>query len=298
MFTVFTVFGNAGSLIARTLQGKSKSCGSFGVFVGCLCLSDLLMGLYLAMLGSVDIVYLGEYVFHDQAWKTSSICSLAGVLCLLSSEVSAFTISLITLDRFLVLRFPFSSVHFSRLSAVLTCCLSWCLGVVLATYPLLPHNSHWRFFSQTGMCIPLPFVPRDSFPGYMYSFTVMIVVNFVMFMLIALGQVSIYASIQANSLTSTNSDTSKAKEGTIARRLITIAVSDFLCWFPVGLLGVLSFNGVPIPEELNVAVVIFILPVNAAINPFLYTVNMILEKRQYQKERNILQHLQKRNIEH
>ena len=70
---------------------------------------------------------------------------------------------------------------------------------------------------------------------------------------------------------------------TIARRLVTIAVSDFLCWFPIGLLGLLASGGVSIPGEVNVAMAIFALPINSAINPFLYTLNRMLERRQ-QKE--------------
>ena len=60
---------------------------------------------------------------------------------------------------------------------------------------------------------------------------------------------------------------------------MTIVMSDFLCWFPIGLLGVLGASGVEVPGELNVAVAIFVLPFNSALNPFLYTFNVIMEKR-------------------
>ena len=74
----------------------------------------------------------------------------------MSTEVSAFIICLITLDRFLALRFPFSSLHFSRSSALVASATVWMVGVALATVPLLPLTSHWEFYSQTGICIPLP----------------------------------------------------------------------------------------------------------------------------------------------
>nr|KAG5706693.1 hypothetical protein BaRGS_005763 [Batillaria attramentaria] len=45
-------------------------------------------------------------------------------------------------------------------------------------------------------------------------------------------------------------DTSKKSQDlTIARRLITVAVSDFLCWFPIGLLGLMAAMGVSIPAN-------------------------------------------------
>ena len=43
---------------------------------------------------------------------------------------------------------------------------------------------------------------------------------------------------------------------------------------------------------MNVAIAIFILPLNSALNPFLYTFNMILDRRRKEKERQILKYLE------
>jgi hypothetical protein len=218
-------------------------------------------------------------------WKTSAACQVAGFLSLLSSEVSAFIICLITLDRFLVLRFPFSQLRFQPRSAHAACLLLWCVGLSLAAVPLLPVTSHWHYYSQTGICIPLP-ITRKAFGGQRYSFGVMIVLNFVLFLLIAAGQVVIYWSIRSNSMSS--ADTSrKSNDLTIARRLITIAVSDFLCWFPISVLGLMASVGVAVPGEVSVAMAILVLPLNSALNPFLYTLNIVLEKRRQAKEQRL-----------
>ncbi|KAL8575747.1 hypothetical protein ACOMHN_055936 [Nucella lapillus] len=74
------------------------------------------MGLYLAAIGVADRVYLGTYLWNDVTWRQSLLCQTAGFLSLMSSEVSAFIICLITLDLVLVLRFPFSQLHFHRTS--------------------------------------------------------------------------------------------------------------------------------------------------------------------------------------
>nr|KAG5703871.1 hypothetical protein BaRGS_031505 [Batillaria attramentaria] len=79
-------------------------------------------------------------------------------------------------------------------------------------------------------------------------------------------------------MNSFTSDTRNTNDLTIARRLTTIVLSDFLCWFPIGLLGLLASTGTPISGEVNVAMAIFVLPLNSALNPFLYTLNMLLEK--------------------
>ncbi|XP_076445826.1 uncharacterized protein LOC143283470 [Babylonia areolata] len=193
-------------------------------------------------------------------------------------RVSAFLICLITLDRFIVLRFPFSHTRFRAMSAHIACSIIWALGLLLAAVPLFSSTSHWEFYHQTDICIPLP-ITRADFAGHMYSFSVMIVCNLILFLLIAVGQSLIYWSVKSNTMSdqiaeAKGSEKAKSKDTAIARRLITIAMSDFLCWFPIGLCGLLAANDVIIPGEVNVAMAIFILPLNSALNPFIYTVNV------------------------
>ena len=144
-------------------MSKGKETGNFHTYICNLCLADGLMGVYLLIIGIADYHYSGVYIFHDEEWKTSGWCQLAGFLCLLSSEVSAFTICLITHDRYLVVRFPFSQgSDNSKRPTIVSCAVLWCFGILLAAIPLLPATSHWEYYSQTGVCMPLPFTTGIS----------------------------------------------------------------------------------------------------------------------------------------
>nr|KAG5709269.1 hypothetical protein BaRGS_018021 [Batillaria attramentaria] len=103
------------------------------------------------------------------------------------------------------------------------------------------------------------------------------------------GQAAIFRSVKANVLATDKNQ--KSKDITIARRLISVAVSDFLCWFPIGLLGLLASAGVPVPGEVNVVMAIFVLPFNSALNPFLYTFNLLMERRREKREKKLLMSL-------
>ncbi|XP_070189030.1 G-protein coupled receptor GRL101-like [Littorina saxatilis] len=293
VLAALALISNLGCFCLRVfaLTGRGKKSG-FNVFVTHLCVSDFVMGVYLVMIGVADRMYLGSYLWEDTAWKNSAGCKVAGLLSLLSSEVSALLICLITLDRFLAIRFPFSRLRFSPFSAQVACLLTWLAGVVLVTVPLLPATSHWRFYSQTGICISLP-VTRNEYPGEHYAFGVMILLNLVVFLLIAVGQISVYTAMTGNSITSTDTGR-RSRDLIVARRLLTVVVSDFLCWFPIGLLGVLSTSGVPIAGEVNVGMAILVLPLNSALNPFLYTLNMIQEKRRKAREEKLLKFILER----
>ena len=116
---------------------------------------------------------------------------------------------------------------------------------------------------------------------FRYAFGVMIILNFVLFLLIAVGQLGIFSAIKISTL-KTSTDR-KWSEMVLAYRLATVVVSDFLCWFPIGVLGLMASQGFPVPGEVNVALAIFVLPLNSALNPFLYTLNAVLEKRRSKK---------------
>ena len=211
-----------------------------------------------------------------------------------SSEVSALVICFITLDRFLVLRFPFSRFHFQRRSAHVVCVLAWCIGMCLAVVPLLPVTSHWQFYRQKAICIPLP-ITRSDFAGRNYSFGVIVVLNLTLFLLIGVGQAFIFWSVRMNTMPA-GVTTSKAKDMTVARRFFTVAMSDFFCWFPIGLLALLAARGTPVPGEVNVAMALLMLPLNSAINPFLYTLNILLERRRRSRQQRMHQAIDKTNI--
>ena len=289
-----SILGNAGCFVFRIIGQKGRLLQSgYNAFVTSLTLSDCLMGLYLVIIGAADEVYRGRYLWNEKDWKENVMCTIAGFISLLSNEVFAFMICLITIDRFIVLHFPFSTFRFRGRSAMMATGLAWLSGLCLAAVPLLAVFSHWRFYGHTGICIPLP-VTRQAFKGQGYSFGVMIVFNFILFLSIALGQVSIYWSITSSSMESTSSSTT-SRDLIIARRLITVVVSDFLCWFPIGVLGLMANSGTPVPGEVNVAMAIFVLPLNSALNPFLYTFNMLMENRRKAREARLLEFL-KQNI--
>nr|KAG5709255.1 hypothetical protein BaRGS_018007 [Batillaria attramentaria] len=265
---------------------RHDTAGWFRVLVCNLCVSDFLMGVYLMMVGSADAYYSGQYLWKREVWTQSAACRVAGFLGMLSSEVSAFVICVVTLDRLLVLQFPFKRhLHLTPRSAMTACGVAWVTGIILSTVPLLP-TTGWEFYSQTGICLPLP-ITRKQFPGLQYAFGVFVILNFVLFLLIGVGQAFIYRAVHSSS---TEVRMAREKQDTaIARRLFLIVLSDFCCWFPVGLMGLLAAQGMPIPGDVTVITAIFVLPLNSAINPFLYTLGMLLERRRKQKAKERIQ---------
>ncbi len=68
------------------LKSDRRRVASF--FIINLGVSDWLMGCYMLIIGSVDASYRGSYIVHADAWRSSVLCQFAGILAMLSSEVS------------------------------------------------------------------------------------------------------------------------------------------------------------------------------------------------------------------
>ena len=75
--------------------------------------------------------------------------------------------------------------------------------------------------------------------------------------------------------------TNMNRESKMARRMMLIVLTDFLCWMPVIVIGLLSLLGkFHDPEkQAYVWIAVFVLPVNSALNPILYTFSTPLVKR-------------------
>ena len=273
LISVLAIVGNASVVLYRVFSTKKGRSPVFGTLVCNLCGADFLMGVYLMIIGIADAQSRGEYVAWESAWRQSSACKIAGFLGFVSSEVSALVICVITLERLLVLCFPLkSSLHLQRRSAFAVCCAAWFLGVTLAALPLAVR---WEFYGESSICLPLP-ITRKRYSGQPYAFGVFIVVNFVLFLLIGVSQALIYRVIGRASRAA--GAQRRLQEMAVARRLFLVVFTDFCCWFPVGVMGLMAAAGTPIPGEVNVWTAIFVLPLNSALNPFLYTLNSALEK--------------------
>ena len=60
----------------RNRRKKNERALGFSVFVSSLCLSDLLMGLYLTIIGTADQVFQGIFLWNELAWKQHTMCQV------------------------------------------------------------------------------------------------------------------------------------------------------------------------------------------------------------------------------
>ena len=277
-----TLLGNIVTLFYRLTWDRELLLKPYGLFVTNLGISDILMGVYLAVMAIANARFRSEYVFHDYRWRTGYACWAAGTMVTLSSFTSTLFIFLITVDRFLAVRYPYGDVRFNNRTMMFVVAGAWTFGI---SVPLLPFANDWVTFSNSGMCLGLP-LKSDKLPGWQYSVTLFVGLNFVLFLLIGFGQGVIYKLIKdkANRTRKNLNPQSqlyqnqRMQEIAIAKRLSLVVMSNFVCWFPIIIMGLLTLSGIDVGEAAFRWSAVVILPINSALNPLLYTVPAIKKK--------------------
>lgn len=88
-------------------------------------------------------IYVGESYFWEgfaTEWRSSVPCQIAGFISVLSSETSVFLLTLISIDRFVCILFPFSTKRLTVASARMAIVGIWCCALFLSLTAVLLNN--------------------------------------------------------------------------------------------------------------------------------------------------------------
>ncbi|RWS25524.1 G-protein coupled receptor GRL101-like protein [Leptotrombidium deliense] len=237
-----------------------------------LAFGDLFMGVYLIAIAFVDIYYRGIYFIHDSIWRKSIWCQLLGFLSTLSSEVSVFTLTVITLERFSCIAFPFQCKRWTLKQTRIVMFTVWTFGVIVAGVPLLNIEYFEHFYGRSEVCLALP-ITNERPKGWQYSVFVFLVLNFISFSIISFAYFYMFVVVRsAHKAVSDNTSNIRKVQTSLAKKIFIIIMTDFCCWMPIIVLGTLSLNKIHIPSKVYAWIAVFVLPFNSAVNPILYTI--------------------------
>uniref|UniRef100_A0A8C9A114 Relaxin family peptide receptor 2 n=1 Tax=Prolemur simus TaxID=1328070 RepID=A0A8C9A114_PROSS len=264
-----TCFGNLFVIGMRSFIKAENTTHTMSIKL--LCCADCLMGVYLFFVGFFDIKYRGQYQKYALLWMESLQCRLMGFLAMLSAEVSVLLLTYLTLEKFLVIVFPFSNIRpGKRQTSVILICI-WMVGFLIAVIPFWNEDYFGNFYGKNGVCFPLYYDQTEDIGGKGYSLGIFLGVNLLAFLIIVFSYITMFCSIQKTALQTAEVRNHIGREVAVANRFFFIVFSDAICWIPVFVIKILSLFRVEIPGTITSWIVIFFLPVNSALNPILYT---------------------------
>ncbi|XP_034475509.1 leucine-rich repeat-containing G-protein coupled receptor 6 [Drosophila innubila] len=225
-----------------------------------LAAADFFMGIYLGILAIVDAATLGEFRMFAIPWQMSLLCQLAGFLAVLSSELSVYTLAVITLERNYAIT---HAIHLNkRLSlrqAGYIMSVGWIFALIMALLPLLGVSDYRKF----AVC--LPFETTTGVASLTYVISLMFI-NGCAFLTLMGCYLKMYWAIRGSQAWNTN-------DSRIAKRMALLVFTDFLCWSPIAFFSITAIFGLQlISLEQAKIFTVFVLPLNSCCNPFLYAI--------------------------
>ena len=276
------------------------------LFIRNLSISDFFMGIYLIILLSVDLYYTDYFPSHSDEWRNSALCKIAGFLSVLSSEASVFFITVISIDRFIRVKYPQIG---RRLGAKIACLLvasMWLIAFGLSTISVaLASGKNSDVYAASEVCVGLPlsryyhYNYNETFVdlpfgrkaqvtlteqsgkriAMYFSLYVFTILNLVCFIVVGYCYIAIFMFVRQSSKRTGHGSISN-NEIRMAKKLFLIVFTDFCCWVPIGFLSILVQTGaVEVHPVAYAWIATFILPINSSLNPFLYTLGDVMVEK-------------------
>ncbi|KAF4794040.1 Lutropin-choriogonadotropic hormone receptor [Turdus rufiventris] len=225
-----------------------------------LSFADFCMGLYLLLIASVDAQTSGQYYNHAIDWQTGSGCSTAGFFTVFASELSVYTLTVITLERWHTITYAMQLDRKLRLRHAVPIMLGgWLFSIGIAMLPLFGVSSYMK----VSICLPM-----DIETGLSQAYILLILVlNVVAFIVICACYIKIYIAVQNPELVAANKDTK------VAKRMAVLIFTDFTCMAPISFFAISAAFKVPLITVTNSKILLVLFyPVNSCANPFLYAI--------------------------
>ncbi|XP_074434990.1 follicle-stimulating hormone receptor isoform X1 [Larus michahellis] len=225
-----------------------------------LAFADLCIGIYLLFIASVDIQTKSQYYNYAIDWQTGAGCNAAGFFTVFASELSVYTLTVITLERWHTITYAMQldrKVRFRH--AVIIMVFGWMFAFTVALLPIFGVSSYMK----VSICLPM-----DIETPFSQAYVIfLLVLNVLAFVIICACYVCIYFTVRNPNVISSNSDTK------IAKRMAILIFTDFLCMAPISFFAISASLRVPLitVSKSKILLVLFY-PINSCANPFLYAI--------------------------
>ncbi|KAK2865853.1 hypothetical protein Q7C36_001909 [Tachysurus vachellii] len=256
--TAFSLVGNLAVLLVLLLSHQKLSVSRF--LMCNLAFADLCMGFYLLLIALADYRSRQEYYNHATDWQTGIGCGVAGFLTVFSSELSIYTLTMITIERWHTITHAMQMSRRLRLRHMVTMMvIGWGFSLLMALLPVLGVSS----YTKVSICLPMDIESPVS-QGYVVA---VLVINLAAFLMVCSSYTGIYLSVRNPNVPTRHGDTRMAK------RMAVLIFTDFLCMAPISFFAISAALHMPlITVSQSKILLILFYPINSLCNPFLYTI--------------------------
>ncbi|XP_069098192.1 follicle-stimulating hormone receptor-like [Pleurodeles waltl] len=192
--------------------------------------------------------------------QTQDYCIPNACFTVFASELSVYTLTVITLERWHTITYAMQldrNVRFRHATVIMV--TGWVFAFTVAILPIFGVSSHMK----VSICLPM-----DIESKLLQSYIVFILVlNVCAFFTICASYIGIYLTVRNPNVVSSNSDTK------VAKQMAILIFTNFFCMAPISFLGILASLNIPLLtiSKSKILLVLFY-PINLCANPFLYAI--------------------------
>ncbi|XP_065727544.1 thyrotropin receptor isoform X2 [Phocoena phocoena] len=225
-----------------------------------LAFADFCMGMYLLLIASVDLYTQSEYYNHAIDWQTGPGCNAAGFFTVFASELSVYTLTVITLERWYAITFAMRLDRKIRLRHAYAIMVGgWVCCFLLALLPLVGISS----YAKVSICLPMD----TETPLALAYIILVLLLNIVAFIIVCSCYVKIYITVRNPQYNPGDKDTK------IAKRMAVLIFTDFMCMAPISFYALSALMNKPLITVTNSKILLVLFyPLNSCANPFLYAI--------------------------
>lgn len=242
-----------------------------------LALADFFMGMYLFIIAVVDADTKGSFYLRDIAWRTGHGCGFAGFCAILSTVVSVYVLVVITLERTYTITQVFKRKKLTRIRVCIIMGVGWLIGVFYAMLPLVGVND----YSTVAICLPFN-VTKSIGRAYVVF---LLLVTGIAFIVIAICYGMIFQQVfcKCGKIGPIQDKKRRITDMKIAIRIFILIFTNLVCWFPIALMSLTAAFNKSLVSNLEFArwAIVFVFPINACLNPFLYSITTRVFRDQF-----------------
>ncbi|NP_001266517.1 follicle stimulating hormone receptor precursor [Oreochromis niloticus] len=256
IISVLALLGNA--VVLLVLLGSRYKL-TVPRFLMChLAFADLCMGIYLVVIATVDMLTRGRYYNYAIDWQMGLGCNAAGFFTVFASELSVFTLTAITVERWHTITHALRLDRKLRLRhACIIMTIGWIFSLLAALLPTVGISS----YGKVSICLPMDV---ESLVSQFYV-VCLLLLNILAFFCVCGCYLSIYLTFRKPSSAAAHADTR------VAQRMAVLIFTDFICMAPISFFAISAALKLPLitVSDSKLLLVLFY-PINSCSNPFLY----------------------------
>ena len=277
---VFAILVNGGVLV-RLFMGKYKAPDR--PLMISLVAADIMMGMYLLVLTITDLSTSGAFHMYIAQWTQSYICLVAGILNFMSSEVSLCVLTTLSVVRAIALQ-KVGGLKVMKKKIIYASMCVWVFIFSLVILYILAFE-HGIIRLRNNMCIILGTSSHHYVSVPEYVFQIMLIsLNSIFLFILCTSAFTILAKVYLSlkSVSGIGSSHSQHSVSKIGARLMLLLFFNFVCWIPILCVASIMLTARNVHENVLIWMAIFILPISATTDPFLYNIHL-LKKEKTQK---------------